>query len=333
MNLAVDHAWVLALLPLALLPLLLDQRPSLNYPAIDVIPVDRLSQGLTWWVRCSGAGLVVALVLALAGLHRPAREVEQLGQGAEIVLLLDRSSSMDRPFAGGSALLPALASPRGESKGAVARRLLSEFVAARRDDLYGMLIFSTRPIPVHSLTDRDDLVQAAIAVGGIGRGLARTDLGAGLLRALGLFDERPFTGSRIVLLVSDGAARLEPPVKERIAELARRNRVALYWIYIRSRNSPGLDSGLAVDKASEIAPEQLLHTFFQEIDTPYRAYSAEDPDAMARAIADVNRLQQLPIRYAGQIPRRDLAALCYAAALGLLLPVLGGRLLELQAWR
>lgn len=333
MNPAFDHPWVLVLLPLALLPLLLDRRRPLSYPAVDLIPVDRLSWWLNALVRCCGAGLVVALLLGLAGLHRPAHEVEQLGQGAEVVLLLDRSSSMDRPFAGAGGLQPALAAPSGDSKGAVARRLLSEFVATRRDDLYGMLVFSTQPIPVHELTDRDELVQAAITVGGIGRGLARTDLGAGLIRALELFDQRPFTGSRIVLLVSDGGARLDQLTRERVAERARRNRVALYWIYIRTRNSPGLDAGLDADKASEIAPEQLLHAFFQELDTPYRAYSAEDPDALARAIADVNRLQQLPIRYQEQVPRRDFAGLCYAAALGLLLPVLAGRLLELPAWR
>lgn len=333
MNLAVDTHWLLALLPLALLPLLVDARRPLAYPAPTLLPADPLSRMLGVLVQLCAAALIAALVLGLAGLHRPAREVERLGRGAEIVLLLDRSSSMDRPFAGGGVVQPALAAPRGPSKGDIARRLLAEFAAARRDDLYGMLLFSTHPIPVVPLTDRDALVQAAIAVGGIGRGLARTNLGDGLIRALEFFSDRPYHGSRIVLLVSDGGARLDQRIRDRVADLARRNRVALYWIYIRSRNSPGLNAGLDAAKASEIAPEQLLHQFFQSLDAPYRSYSAEDPDALAQAIADVNRLQQLPIRYPDLLPRRDLAGLCYGAALILLAPLLAARLLELGAWR
>ncbi|MDX1605281.1 MAG: vWA domain-containing protein [Candidatus Competibacterales bacterium] len=330
-ELAFDRPLLLLLLPLSLLPLLVDARLPRAHPAPELLPGDGLSRLLDLLVRVAGAALVAALVLGLAGLHRPAHALERLGQGAEIVLLLDRSSSMDRPFAGDGPPQPALAAAPGPSKGTVARRLLSAFVAQRQADRYGMLMFSTHPVPTVPLTDRAPMVQAAIAAGDIGRGLARTNLGAGLGEALAFFDQRPFTGSRLVLLVSDGGARLDRSTRQRIADRARRNRVALYWIYIRSRNSPGLDAGLDAATAREIAPEQLLHQFFQSLDVPYRAYSAEDPEALARAIADVNRLQQLPIRYPALQPRRDLAGWCYGTALGLLLPLLGLRLLEPRA--
>ncbi len=334
MNLAFDRPWLLALLLLCLLPLLLDHRRPLAYPAPGLLPVDPWSQWLGLLIRLSLIGVIAALLLGLAGLHRPSFDSQRLGQGAEIVLLLDRSSSMDQPFARAGALLqPALAAPRGESKEQVARRLLAEFIELRKDDLYAMLLFSTNPIPVVPLTNRDDLVQAAIAAGRIGRGLTRTELGPGMIVGLELFEDRPYTGSRVVLLVSDGGARLNETTRQRIVELTRRNRVALYWIYIRSRNSPGLDTGLSADLAREIAPEQLLHEFFQTLETPYRAYSAEDPEALASAIAAVSQLQQLPILHEDHVPRRELATWCYGLGLILLLPVIAGRWLELPAWR
>jgi hypothetical protein len=42
---------------------------------------------------------LAALVFALAGPYRPETTVERVGQGAEIVLVLDRSRSMDQGFA------------------------------------------------------------------------------------------------------------------------------------------------------------------------------------------------------------------------------------------
>ena len=107
-----------------------------------------------------------ALLFALAGPHRPEYHVERVGQGAEIVLLLDRSRSMDQGFAPGRAL-PAGISPKSpqaldhyfsqaparlrESKGLVARRLLAEFTAQRPDDRFALVAFSTLPMAAATL--------------------------------------------------------------------------------------------------------------------------------------------------------------------------------------
>ena len=333
MSLAVDQPWVLTLLPLALLPLLVDPRRPLPWPAPALLPADRVSALAGAAVRLAGAALVTAVLLGLAGLHRPAQPVEGIGRGAEIMLLLDRSTSMDRPFAGGASQGGrSLTAEHGESKVSVARRLLTEFVGRRHEDLYGVTLFSAYPIRVIPLTRRQALVQAAITAINVGRGLGRTDMGAGLLAALDAFSDRPFTGSRLVLLISDGGARLGAETARQVRQLARRNRVALYWLYIRSRNSPGLHAELDITRAGEIAPEQLLHRFFASLEAPYRVYSAENPEALAQAIADVSRLQRLPIRYPDQIRRRDLTPWCYAGGLLMLLPLAAARALELHSW-
>ena len=333
--LSFSQPWLLVCLPLALLPLFFSAQPLLSYSSLSVLPTDRLSSYLDILLRLCSVLAIVALLLGLAGLFQPPQTIEYIGKGAHMVVLLDRSSSMDRPFAGdaGSANTTPMGTASGyASKGQIARRLLAEFAARRNQDMFGMLVFSTNPIQTLPLTDKQGIIQAAIAAGDSGRGLAKTNLGQGLIAALEFFAGQPYTGSRIVLLISDGGARLNLEQQERIENLMRRHRVALYWIYIRSKNSPGLDTPLSLITAAEIAPEQLLHRFFQALNMPYRAYSAENPALLQEAINDVSQLQNLPIRYQEVLPKRELSQWCYGIALLLSTLCLLAKLFELKTW-
>ena len=332
--LGVTHGWALALLPLAALPLLRLPAVAIPYSWLGLVPEDPVSRWLHRTLRAAGALTIASLALAASGLHRPAYEVERIGRGAHMVLLVDRSTSMDRPFAMQGVVDPA-AQGGHRSKGEVARRLLSEFVAERHDDLFGMVVFSTFPIPVLGLTDHHEVVTAAIAAGNVGRGLAETDIGSGLEQALEYFEGQPYTGARIVVLVSDGAGEIGLTARLRIAHLMRRLRVSLYWIYIRSAygpvifdadDSPNATTGgaattgdaAATDTAGAtgatgatgtgagmmmMTPERALHDFFSRMGASYRAYTAESPEGLEQAIADVNRLQNLPVRYRETVGR------------------------------
>ncbi len=321
--------WLLWLLPAAVLPLIVGRGSRLDYPTFALLPSDPLSKVVDAALRVAAALAVALLILGAGGLHRKAVQVERIGTGAEIVLLLDRSRSMDEPFADDRARSP-LSMVGHDSKGTIARGLLDEFVTSRRNDRYGMLIFSTKPIPILPLTDQADLVRATIAAGDVGRGLAETNVGAGLLEAVEYFADQPYRGSRLVVLISDGGARLDVATRYRIANSLKRHRVGLYWIYLRSPRSPGISDD--APSSERIAPARVLHQFFASLETPYRAYDAEDPEALRRAIADVNRLQTLPIHYLDTVPRRDLAVPCYRAALALLLLLVAAHLMERRAW-
>ena len=162
---------------------------------------------------------------------------------------------------------------------------------------------------------------------------SETNIGLALESALSSFDDQPYTGSRIIMLVSDGGDHLDPDAQARIRELAHKYRVALYWIYIRSSNSPGLMIEKGEPPANvDNVPEYSLHRFFQALGTPYRAYEAENPQALQRAIDDVNRLENLPITYLDTMPRSDLSAPCFAAALGCVLLLLAASLMEIRRW-
>lgn len=341
-----DHPWLLLLLPLALLPLRRQAQARLAHASLALLPEDRASRWLDRAIRAAGVLALASLVVALAGPYRPEREVERQGQGAEIVLLLDRSRSMDQAFGKardglgiGNNYSPYF-SLSGEkavadrNKGEAARRVLTEFVNRRPNDRFGMVVFSTLPMRVLDFTEKPEAVKAAIAAGQVGRGISETDIGLALQEGLALFDQRPYTGSRILLLVSDGGDHLDAVVRERLTTLMQRQRVSLYWIYIRSTRSPSLgEAEKLTPENAEAVPEYFLHRFFQNLGVPYRAYEAENPDALERAVADVNRLENLPIAYTDTVPRSPYTPWAHgAAALALALLCLA-RWNEISAWR
>lgn len=332
---------LLLLLPLAVLPLLRPAAASARYPWLELVPADRLSNTLDWLLRAAAAIAIAATAIGLAGPYLPGTTVERVGRGAEIVVLLDRSLSMDEPLGSASqARFYAFAQMAPESKQSVARRFLSRFVARRGHDLMGLIIFSTFPIPVLPFTARQPLIQAAIHAGATYHGLADTDIGAAILAAARMFENQPYTGSRVVLLVSDGGAVLDTSTRVKIRTAFADERIALDWIYLRSYTSPGLEQtgspappGAGGASASAVGnPELALHRFFQTLLTPYHLYQAESPQSLREAIADIGRAQVLPIRYGERLPRLSLAPRMFGVALIATVVLLIASLLEVRRW-
>jgi mxaC protein len=313
------NPWWLVLLPLALLPWWRASGVRGVHPWTRLLPPDPLSRIIDLGCRTLATMVMASLVLALAGLARVGQPVERISTGAEIAILLDRSRSMDEDLVGPAGPAAWLGDPPRRKKSEVARQLLGELVAARTHDRFAMMLFSTVPILVSDFSHSHAVVRAGVDVSASGRGLSETNIGAALAAALRLFADRPYIGPRVILLVSDGGARLAPETREQLTRAIRRERVAIYWIYLRSRRSPGLlaDRELTTDQQDAV-PEHFLHRFLQSTGMPYRAYEAESRDAMARAIEDIKRVEDRPLRYSASPPDSPLERPLLVAAFALL---------------
>lgn len=322
-----DHpAWLFAL-PLALLPWLWHGQQRVAWASLRTLAADPLSRAVGIGLRALASLGLVAALLSLAGGYRQGEPIERVGTGAHVIVLLDRSASMADGFAGSGRIAAG-----AESKGHAAARLLSQFVASRPHDLFGMILFSTAPIHVLGLTTDHEAVLAAIAATR-STGVGLTHISAGLAMALEQFRDKPMTGSRVVLLVSDGAAGIDPRAQITLRRLAQEFQVQLYWIYLRTPTGASPTRAPSTEGGPDVAPEYHLDQFFRDLGTPYRLYEADNPQALEVAIADVAKLQNLPLRYIEPQPRRELAPWFDAIALGCALVLFGARLLERPHWR
>lgn len=316
---------VLLLAPLALLPLLFVMQRRQGYPSLAGVDSDPLSAGVDLALRLLGMLAIAGLILGIGGLQRKGQTVERVGEGAHIVLLLDRSRSMDDTFAGRPP------SEDEDSKSDAARHLLRKFVAERPHDRFGVAAFSTMPMHVLPLTDHKEAVMGAVDA--ITRpGLAYTNVGLGLAMALSMHEADPTAASRAILLVSDGAAVIDRRVQERLRAAFTKRPLNLYWLYLRTEGSPGIfdEPKPDVPDTPFALPERHLNKFFDSLDIPYRAFEAENPQAVADAIAEIDKLERNPIRYEERIPAQDLSGLAYAIAAVALLLLLLAKLAEVS---
>lgn len=325
MNLGFEQIWPLWLAPLAVLPWLGAGQNTIGYSSLSLLPEDALSDWMDRGLRLLTTLAVLSIVLGCAGPYRREQWVERTGTGAHVVLLVDRSSSMNENFTG-----TYLGGTAKQTKSAVASQLLSEFVARRSHDLFALVAFSAAPIYVMPLTQDHEAVRAAVtALAGHGHGI--TNIAPGLAMALAHFTGRPVTGARVVLLVSDGAARMEPETADALRRSFQNSQASLYWIYLRNLKGGKL-SEAPKNPNESTTPEYFLHEYFKTLGVPYQAYEADRPQALQDAINRLEALENRPLTYAEKLPREDWSGGCFGLALACVVVLLVFKVVEVKTW-
>jgi mxaC protein len=320
--------WILWLLPLALLPLVLERTHSRNYSWVAMLPKDPLSDLIGLLLKILAALALFTIILGLAGPHSREQQVERIGVGAQIALVLDRSASMDDAFSGGGDN-----GRVGETKSVAASRLMTEFVNQRENDMIGIITFSNSAMYVLPLTENRDAVLAAIRATA-GNSLFQTNIGSGLSSAAGLFEKVPDSGSRAVILLSDGAGRMGGDVQQKVRDWYSQLHINLYWIVLRQPGGLSIFDETYVPKEDQLLPPEFeLYEYFKTLKTPFNAYEAEDPRSLAAAIADINQKEKKPIKYFERIPGRDYSQHCYFIAAFMIALLLSVKYLEVRTWR
>ncbi len=317
------YPWALWALPLAALPLFDVGARVFAYPRTADWPADRASTVLRALLRATGALSVLALVVASAAPYLEGGSQTLSGQGAEIVIVLDRSGSMSEPLIGSTG-----ANDRHEDKINAARRVLLAFMRRRPGDTFGMTTFNASPIGVAPLSEDRGLVEAGL-VSAEARSEGYTAPASALALALDYFRGRPLTAARIVLLVSDGGATIREENREKLRALFAQRHASLIWIYTRGEEEPSI-----VAPRRNTGEDSLsLHEFFGSMGSPYEMFEVTSPEGLEHAVAEVGRMTNLPTRYEQRLPRRDLAAPMFALALvGICLLILA-RSLEVREWQ
>ncbi|MCB5187915.1 VWA domain-containing protein [Methylobacillus caricis] len=321
------HLWLLFLLPLSLAPLLLERQHSRSYSWLGLLPRDRLSDLIGLLLKILAALALFFMTLGVAGPATDAQYIERMGQGAQLVLVIDRSASMDDPFSGAES-----SGVAGESKAGAAERLITHFVKERTNDMFGMVTFSNSAMHALPLNDNREAILAAIRAAG-GAALFQTNIGSGLTSGLAQFDKTPDSGSRAIILLSDGGGRIGANTQQKIRDWLERMNVTLYWIVLRQPGAISIfDTSFKPQEDRPLPPSIELNEFFKTLNTGYQAYEAEDPKSLAAAIEDINRKEKKPIRYLEEIPGRDYSPYCYALAAFLLALLLAAKFIEVRTW-
>lgn len=323
--------WSLLLLPLAVLPWLLRGQKNFPHPALQGLPQDPLSIWLDRWWKMSLSLLMLGLSIALTGPYLQSQYIEKIGRGAHVMIVLDRSASMNEPFVNkrdAQTQVPKIAISKMEA----ARNVLKTLVAQGHDDLIGIVTFSTSPILAAPLGNDRAYVQAALDATEAG-GMGFTAVARGLGMALDYFADQPVTGARAMVLVSDGGAHLDGKTQDMLRAMFMRQKASLYWIYLRSQSGVSLKQRLEEGENIDAYPEYALHEYFQTLNVPYRVYEAENPEAVMAAVRDIATLKNKPTRYLEPVSRQDLSQ--YAFGLSWLAAVCLMVLyaLELKRWR
>lgn len=338
-----DLLWFL---PIALLPLLSHGIKKFSFPGLQDWPQDWASSLLQGMSRVLASFALTSLIIAAAAPYSDGGVTTKIGEGAEIVVVLDRSGSMSEGLKGRD--YNRQAAEAGESnahflsKIEASRFVLLKFMKARPADTFGLVVFNASPISVAPLSSDRHLPEAAL-LSTQSQSTGFTALGRALGLALGYFNNRPYTATRLILLVSDGDAIIEQDDQEILKQEFLRQRAQLMWIYVRGeRELSILDTVIAGDNEYITQADKdyatrkksaSMHEVFEQLGVPYQAFEVDSEDGFKSAIAAVSSATNKPTRYEYHLPRRDYGQYFYLLTLLFLVAMFWLKKSEIQFWR
>ncbi len=301
----------LLLLPLPLLVRLILQAQDRPAAAL-AIPAASFEAALPATAGRTGAGLVlaaaawIALVVALAGPQRPLAHDVVTASGREIILTMDLSGSMVKE--------DFVLDGKPISRLDAVKQVAARFVAARRGDRIGLVIFGDRPYVAQPPTFDVAAVARAIETAQIGISGRSTAISDGL----GLAVKRLQTSdalSRVIILLSDGVDTSGKVEAGDAAALAARHGIRVHTIALSPEdleNQP--QSRDAVDAATLRAVAEAGGG------STFRVKTMDDLTAMAAALdrLEPNPMDRPPVRLWQSLwmwPAAAAAGLAAASAL------------------
>ncbi len=263
---ALDHPWLLVLLPLPLLvwwllPPHREISASVRLPffskvaeAAGIRPTTGAVIPRRSWPQLIVEGLAWGLiVLSLARPQFVEPPLEKTEPQRDLMLALDLSQSMDtKDFHAPDGTLT--------SRLGAVRKVVAEFVNRRPGDRIGLIAFGDAPYPLVPFTMDHATVQSMIAEILPGMAGPRTAVGDAIGLAIKMFDKSTVP-EKVLIVLTDGndTASKMPPVKA--ADIARQKKVVIHTVGIGDPAATGEDK-LDTATLQKIAEETQGRYFF-----------------------------------------------------------------------
>ena len=230
-------------------------RPTVRLRAARLLPALRVAA-------------VLMLAVAVACPRQGDADAVVPGEGVDIALAIDISSSMDARIAPGRSRLDAT------------KEVVREFITSRENDRVGLVVFRQDALALSPPSldyEALDRMVANIEKEVIPDG---TGIGVALAGALNMLQDST-AASRIVILLTDGQQTADSISPEEAAELAISLKIRVYTIGVVTRSEPGLNEGIA---------EELLTAVSDRTGAIY--FEADSPEALQDVYDEIASLEQ-----------------------------------------
>ena len=305
------HPWALLLLPVPLaawwwLPAYHERVAALHAPffaALAKVTGEAPAEGSVVLRRGRPEKFILPIAWVLAVLAAAAPQwvdppIERIESGRDLLLAVDVSQSMEEKD------FPDAAGKRIERLAAV-KRVLDDFIARRKGDRIGLVVFGSGAYVESTFTLDHALVRAQLDVARPGIAGPRTAIGDALGLGVKLFDEQK-TKHKVMILLTDGndtASRMPP---EKAAEIAAARGITVHAVGIGDPAAKGQDK-VDVPALQAIAAA-----------TRGRFFLGSDQRALAAIYTELDKLEKQDFQTLSYRPKHPLFQWPLAAAVLLL---------------
>ncbi len=282
--------WALALLLVLPLLWLLRRRgrpPAITFSRAALLARGpRAGRGVARALAVLRAVAIAGCVLALARPRSGARAEQSAGEGIDIVLAVDLSSSM----------LAEDFQPQNRLE--VARGTLKRFVAGRTADRIGVVAFAAEALTQVPLTTDYPVVLAALDGLQAGQLEDGTAIGTAIATAANRLRDSPGR-SRVVILLTDGENNRGAIDPRTAAQAAAQFGVRIYTIGVGSEGMAPVPVGRGLyGLRYENRPVRIDEVLLTDVAraTGGRYFRARDAEALQRIYEQIDRLERTPVR-------------------------------------
>jgi len=306
-----DHPWLLLLLPLAAvayryLPAYIQRRGAVRIPFFESVARTAGQSPLRPGVRRDRAQLALQAAvwcLAVLALARPVRVDPPLTHRQpvrDMLLAVDISQSMQTQD---------FTAPDGRrvDRLQAVKTVVDDFIARRKDDRIGLIVFGTGAYPQAPLTQDHASLRLLLDQAEVGMAGPNTAIGDAIGLAIKQF-EHAAEQDKVLILLTDGNDTGSAIPPRRAADMAARRHVTVHTIGIGDPGAEG-EARVDFDTLQQIAAA-----------TGGRFFRAQDRGALEQVYATLDRITAHEVRQLRHQPKVDFFWVPLGAA-GLLLAV------------